>query len=813
MGFNRHFPRVVILGPARYQGKQLDDYATFQYTSHLVRFVGYIRQGLTMGNMLRVQMDQYQQIIGTEKHFLTLESTKYAYGERSRIKFLWDQNTLNGVTIFVHGAWHEKLVRENDVFIMDKLTEASRSVLTLGKLNAVRLWLKVSRLSDMVNVSGDKIEDWALYGPPRQSDIEWPTRRKPVAENLRLWRDTIRRVFCGGKGLYPRNLGPVIVHPDGRNIVEKAKSFSDILSSYPNRFKNILGPNLIGDHQVVKIIQILKEGQLYAGSDGSVKDEKGSHAYGFTSGREKEVIFGGAAMTPGSQEEMSSLRAEHCGAISILLILYAIQIHMGNDRVSSTYEVDIWIDNAEVLSRGQNTGYKDGIKGHLVLDYDMWSIMNMLQKKIVFTLRWNKVDSHIEDRIYAEGTKPSGDEFSIRLNEVMDKWAETARGGTDTPPQSWHAESQVMVRLDSGRLLYGDIAGQMKYEISKRGVVQHLMSKNLHWDNKIFNMIAWKGMESALGKMKDTEVTNVIKMAHGWQHDGYQKFLFNDDGDTYECPAGCGEQEGRLHFVMCTAAAMRKSQQQRLDEFKKVQKGLKTAGVIYHSLLRILQYLREGGDPPSFVNYFESPMDNLVKEAWAEQRLIGWDQILKGRLSSKWGKAQGMFYGINHHTRHEKHFTEQVWVAKVIASLLRFTLGLWNDRCEVLHGANLEERQKIKRDQILGKLTNCFAARETIPECYRYIFKDSYEELGRKSTQYLVKWVSTFKLLQKQGGQAGHAGKDKEQAADRRGRRAKNKQIGMNMTRSLRSNSQAHRERMNERVTDGPSNGAVGSDG
>ena len=120
----------------------------------------------------------------------------------------------------------------------------------------------------------------------------------------------------------------------------------------------------------------------------------------------------------------------------------------------------------------------------------------------------------------------------------------------------------------------------------------------------------------------------------------------------------------------------------------------------------MLQHLREGGEPPSFVNCFASPMDNLVKEAWEEQHLIGWDQLLKGRISSKWGKAQGLSYGNNLHTRHEKHFTEQVWVAKVIASLLRFTLGLWKDRCDVLHGANLEERNRIKRDKTLGKLKN-----------------------------------------------------------------------------------------------------------
>ena len=38
---------------------------------------------------------------------------------------------------------------------------------------------------------------------------------------------------------------------------------------------------------------------------------------------------GGSAITPGTRQEMSSLQAEHGGAVGILLILYAIQVYMG----------------------------------------------------------------------------------------------------------------------------------------------------------------------------------------------------------------------------------------------------------------------------------------------------------------------------------------------------------------------------------------------------------------------------------------------------------------------------------------------------
>ena len=200
-----------------------------------------------------------------------------------------------------------------------------------------------------------------------------------------------------------RDLGPRIVHPIIGELLEKVNSFHALLVQYPIHFRYLLGPRLLGDDQVAHIIKLLKDGKLYTGSDRSVKDECGSHAYAFTNGREEGIIYGGAAITPGSHEEMSSLRAEHGGAISILLILYAILIYLGEDMVPERHGVDIWIDNIEVLSRSNHSEVKDNVKGNLVLDSTMWRVMNMLQEKISIPIRWNKVDSHIEEKVYAEG--------------------------------------------------------------------------------------------------------------------------------------------------------------------------------------------------------------------------------------------------------------------------------------------------------------------------------------------------------------------------------------------------------------------------
>ena len=87
----------------------------------------------------------------------------------------------------------------------------------------------------------------------------------------------------------------------------------------------------------------------------------------------------------------------------------------------------------------------------------------------------------------------------------------------------------------------------------------------------------------------------------------------------------------------------------------------------------------------------------MLVKAWGEQQSIGWDQILKGRLSNSWGKAPIMFYMDNPDTRECKHFSAQVWMVKTIGSLLDLTLGLWKDMCGTLHGATEVRRKRIQK--------------------------------------------------------------------------------------------------------------------
>ena len=79
MGFNQQLPRALIFWLLKYQGKHLSIYGIYQYTGHLVCFVGYLRQNTELSSFMRIQIDQHQQLIGSHHHFLMLNSIDYPY--------------------------------------------------------------------------------------------------------------------------------------------------------------------------------------------------------------------------------------------------------------------------------------------------------------------------------------------------------------------------------------------------------------------------------------------------------------------------------------------------------------------------------------------------------------------------------------------------------------------------------------------------------------------------------------------------------------------------------------------------------------
>ena len=161
----------------------------------------------------------------------------------------------------------------------------------------------------------------------------------------------------------------------------------------------------------------IKHNKAFAGSDGSVKDRRGGHAFCITDNTCTNIIWG-SAPTVGSTREMSSLWTEHGGAIGILLLLHALYIYFEAD---SPAELTIYIDNSEVVRRGTHTVPRLGIKQQLALDYDLWATTERLQEALLCKIRWEWAKGH---QTQGRGSKWKLD---VEINNFCDCQAELAR--------------------------------------------------------------------------------------------------------------------------------------------------------------------------------------------------------------------------------------------------------------------------------------------------------------------------------------------------------------------------------------------------
>ena len=86
-----------------------------------------------------------------------------------------------------------------------------------------------------------------------------------------------------------------------------------------------------------------------------------------------------------------------------------------------------------------------------------------------------------------------------------------------------------MVQSTNTCFINGRVEDVVTADINKEKMLKYLGEKNMHWNEAIFESIDWDAIGTCMKKMvskSGMQVTNALKLVHGWQNDGQQKELF-----------------------------------------------------------------------------------------------------------------------------------------------------------------------------------------------------------------------------------------------------------------------------------------------
>ncbi len=117
-----------------------------------------------------------------------------------------------------------------------------------------------------------------------------------------------------------------------------------------------------------------------------------------------------------------------------------------------------------------------------------------------------------------------------------------------------------------------------------------------------------------------------------------------------------------------------------------------------------------------------NPVDITITQAYTDQtRPIGWDNMLRGRLSLLWGKAFDMYTA----STKQSMSASGVWLIKKLVLFWEYSHSLWEHHNGIVHGNTVEET----------KATELKATQQVITAAYEEYKNDPF--IVRSHLRYL----------------------------------------------------------------------------
>ena len=132
-----------------------------------------------------------------------------------------------------------------------------------------------------------------------------------------------------------------------------------------------------------------------------------------------------------------------------------------------------------------------------------------------------------------------------------------------------------------------------------------------------------------------------------------------------------------------------------------------------------------------------------IQDAHMHQEAIGFSVLMKGLLTKKWGEIQELDYDFTHMPA---NYNKIRWEKKLISSLQMFITNAWNERCKIIHAANIDTNEIRYRQQAWEFLCEARKKRWQITHDSIHLL-DRDEHFFRTTTMINIQnWYDSIKL-------------------------------------------------------------------
>jgi hypothetical protein len=295
-----------------------------------------------------------------------------------------------------------------------------------------------------------------------------------------------------------------------------------------------------------------------------------------------------------------------------------------------------------------------------------------------------------------------------------------------------------------GAFVTAHLASAVKEASFRQEMIEYII-KNANWESaSVFDLVDWMARGVAGRKVPQSRHLSFFKLEFGLFATMSRRHLVRSSLD-HRCQRCLQDHESVDHIFQCSAALETnlthwQTTKQQFTQSRTCKEMLKALE------LGLLSWL-VNGDPVEWPDPIPQQQDKigiLIHDAFIEQCQIGWNQLIRGRVSTLWQKTQHVYEQTRFNTTdHSSHS----WSAKLIFSMWNFGIQCWIDRNNSLYGTS--EAEKLSKKHETLDATICHIFQHDIGHVYpcdSHLFARPLEERLKHSLEQKFWWVESVQI-------------------------------------------------------------------
>jgi hypothetical protein len=265
---------------------------------------------------------------------------------------------------------------------------------------------------------------------------------------------------------------------------------------------------------------------------------------------------------------------------------------------------------------------------------------------------------------------------------------------------------------------------------------EYMIKTNKRWTNVTIRHIDWTLHNKALNRLATVTQKTIRQLLHNWlpvnAHKGSAHAI------SALCPICNTENETQNHFTVCTDTRSKLGWKQASSSVRNKANKLTIDPMLTRLMVYALENWRNQTNPPPFPNFLPLSYRQLFKQ----QSQIGWDQLIKGRLTSLWVHQQDLF------SSHNQGLNK---LSILVSTIFTEVYRIWKDRCNIQHGKTQTDIDNKIKNQIEPRVQALYATRTRLNNIDQLPFDTPIEAIMAFPLNQLEHWLKRTTKIVKAG--------------------------------------------------------------